>query len=50
MYNGYRYYLHRNYFLDKVLPIILEAFRFDDEKDFDYEIWFKVFSRIVKKK
>ena len=28
---------------------ILETFRFEDENDYEYEIWFKVFSRIVKK-
>ena len=27
----------------------IETFRFEDEKDYEYEIWFKVFSRIVKK-
>ena len=26
-----------------------ETFRFEDENDYEYEIWFKVFSRIVKK-
>ena len=24
-------------------------FRFEDENDYEYEIWFQVFSRIVKK-
>ena len=27
----------------------VETFRFEDENDYEYEIWFKVFSRIVKK-
>ena len=27
----------------------IESFRFDDENDHEYEISFKVFSRIVKK-
>ena len=27
----------------------IETFRFEDEKDYEYEIWFKVFLRIVKK-
>ena len=26
----------------------LETFRFEDENDYEYEIWFKDFSRIVK--
>ena len=29
--------------------MILETFKFEDENDYDYEIWFKVFSCIVKK-
>ena len=29
--------------------MILETFKFEDENDYDYEIWFKVFSRTVKK-
>ena len=29
---------------------MLETFRFEDENHYEYEIWFKVFSRIVKKK
>ena len=49
MYNGYRYYLHRNYFLDQFLQL-LETFRFLDENGNDYEIWFKVFFATVKKK
>ena len=28
---------------------MLETFRFEDENHYEYEIWFKVFSRIVKK-
>ena len=28
---------------------ILETFRFEGENDYEYEIWFEVFSRIVKK-
>ena len=28
---------------------LLESFRFADENDYEYEIWFKVFSRIVKR-
>ena len=28
---------------------ILETFRFEDENHYEYEIWFKVFSRILKK-
>ena len=27
----------------------IETFMFEDENDYEYEIWFKVFSRIVKK-
>ena len=27
----------------------LETFRFEDENDYEYEIWFKVFSPILKK-
>ena len=30
------------------LQTLLETFRFKDENDYEYEIWFKVFSRIVK--
>ena len=29
--------------------MLIETFRFEDENDYEYEIWFKVFSRIVKK-
>ena len=28
--------------------LTIETFRFSDENDYEYEIWFKVFSRIVK--
>ena len=28
---------------------MLETFRFEDENDYEYEIWFKVFLRNVKK-
>ena len=28
---------------------MLETFRFEDKNHYEYEIWFKVFSRIVKK-
>ena len=28
----------------------IEAFRFEDENDYEYEIYLKVFSRILKKK
>ena len=28
---------------------MLETFRFEDENHYEYEIWFEVFSRIVKK-
>ena len=27
----------------------IETFRFEDENDYEYEIWFKVFSPILKK-
>ena len=27
---------------------LLETFRFKDENDYEYEIWLKVFSRILK--
>ena len=27
----------------------IESFRFEDGNDYEYKIWFKVFSRIVKK-
>ena len=29
-------------------PLALDTFRFDDEHDYEYEIWSKVFSRILK--
>ena len=29
--------------------MLIETFRFEDENDYEYEIWFKVFSLIVKK-
>ena len=29
--------------------MLTETFRFEDKNDYEYEIWFKVFSRIVKK-
>ena len=28
---------------------LLESFRFEDENDYDYEIWLNVLSRILKK-
>ena len=27
----------------------IETFMFEDENDYDYEIWFQVFSRIINK-
>ena len=29
--------------------MLIETFRFEDKNDYEYEIWFKVFSLIVKK-
>ena len=40
---------HPEYEESFVLVPVLETFRFEDENDYDYEIWFKVFSHIVKK-
>ena len=31
-----------------LLMLTLEAFCFEDENDYEYEVFFKVFSRIVK--
>ena len=30
------------------MRVVLETFRFEDEDDYEYEIWLKVFSRILK--
>ena len=30
------------------LAELIETFRFNDEDDYEYEIWLKVFSRILK--
>ena len=30
------------------MRMVLETFRFEDEDDYEYEIWLKVFSRILK--
>ena len=35
--------------LKYIIISLLETFRFEDDNDYKYEIWFKVFSRIVKK-
>ena len=32
-----------------VFVSLLATFRFEDKNDYEYQIWFKVFSRIVKK-
>ena len=32
-----------------VTVIIIMTFRFENQNDYEYEIWFKVFSRTVKK-
>ena len=36
-------------FVKFAVSCILETFRFEDENHYEYEIWFKVFSRILKK-
>ena len=33
----------------KLLSKWIDTFRFEDENDYEYEIWFKFFSRIAKK-
>ena len=30
------------------MRMVLETFRFEDEDDYEYEIWLQVFSRILK--
>ena len=30
------------------MRVVLETFRFEDKDDYEYEIWLKVFSRILK--
>ena len=30
------------------MRVVLETFRFEDEDDYEYEIWLQVFSRILK--
>ena len=33
----------------RYLSSLKETLRFEDENDYEYEVWFKVFSSIVKK-
>ena len=35
-------------FYQKIALRLAKSFRFEDEDDYEYEIWFKVFSRILK--
>ena len=30
------------------MRMVLETFRFEDEDDYEYEIWLEVFSRLLK--
>ena len=42
------YFYESVFFYQKIALRLAKSFRFEDEDDYEYEIWFKVFSRILK--